>query len=736
MVLFWKLLWLVPIAVVLSVWGVVAVHYYIETPEVPGPAITGGRENPSEDLLGELGSFYYHRGLQFQLNTDGDVLHVAEEILRGRINVLGYEPHLIHMPFAAEDLEQGSGMWQLEFASLIVARVLLQAHASTHREEFLLAARDHIIGMAAFERQAWIPKGFIWNDHAIAARTLVLGEFWRQYRHHRSYEENIARELFEFAARHIRFLSDPGHYTFSTNHGVMQNLGLLHLSLTFPTLPDSSTSARLAVDRLRQQMSYYVSKEGVILEHSAGYQEFGINLLSMAARYLTLLGVQVDASWKLKYEKAMEYYALLLRPDRSVPIFGDTYISPNHQGPLIVNCDEHCGSSPVHHVQHWRPSRANSLFPLSGYFVRWDGLERWPSTDQLQQTVVNWSYFNGHGHKHADEMSVHVWARGINWITNQGYWAGADQWSGSNAPHLSSEHKKSQRRAYLRYYGWSPNLSLIDTERVGPKTLSARRQVLHVSPDLWVILDRSIGVEGESVVTVWHSSTDIEWHQTADDTYLLRGTHQNQTMTASFIGVPGFRVRPSLAAELPEMQLAMQEDPKERATVGVVVEQPPHDGWTASVWRLNNLNQQDSSHVNAPTISMVRDDHWTMNIPLASRTLQIERDGSRLILAHPGEEGIQEALTLLEAKSDMESYDEVRQAFEESAKKYPRFRDEPAYRTRMTGILLVILMIQEMAFLLLARTFFSRWAFTFRLIGPLAWIVGGFWLHTVYFVKM
>ena len=72
------------------------------------------------------------------------------------------------------------------------------------------------------------------------------------------------------------------------------------------------------------------------------------------------------------------------------------------------------------------------------------------------QTVVAWSNHRRHGHKHADEPSLHIWSRGYNWITATGYWPygleGFDEangWAGSNAPHALKESANSPRQARL-----------------------------------------------------------------------------------------------------------------------------------------------------------------------------------------------------------------------------------------------------------------------------------------------
>ena len=62
----------------------------------------------------------------------------------------------------------------------------------------------------------------------------------------------------------------------------MQNLALWQICLAFPALPNVEFYKQLALERMRDQMTFYVNEEGVILEHSAGYQNTGLEFIGMA----------------------------------------------------------------------------------------------------------------------------------------------------------------------------------------------------------------------------------------------------------------------------------------------------------------------------------------------------------------------------------------------------------------------------------------------------------------------
>ena len=143
------------------------------------------------------------------------------------------------MPFSPDDLDGVPPGIQLWFAGSGVPDILLRAYAATGQEPYFALARDMILAWDHYERTAWQPRGYLWNDHATAARVRVLGEFWRLYRQRPDYSPEVGRVVLEQAARYRALLADPGRFTFATNHGVMQNLGLLEWPRPFPSLPDA-----------------------------------------------------------------------------------------------------------------------------------------------------------------------------------------------------------------------------------------------------------------------------------------------------------------------------------------------------------------------------------------------------------------------------------------------------------------------------------------------------------------
>ncbi len=131
-----------------------------------------------------------------------------------------------------------------------------------------------------------------------------------------------------------------------------------------------------------------------------------------------------------------------------------------------------------------------ALFPVSGYALWWSKLPT------LSQTIVALSNHRRHGHKHADEPSLHFWSRGYNWITATGYWPyglemfdEANGWSGSNAPHALKETANSPRQSRLMGVGNDGPLRFLDIEVCRRSGMCVRRQVLQLSAEQLIVVD-------------------------------------------------------------------------------------------------------------------------------------------------------------------------------------------------------------------------------------------------------
>jgi hypothetical protein len=724
--------YMTPLTVFLGIWVPVILHYYVPNIVITEDMIDSARSVPTDSVLDEIQRFFGSNIIKDKKELTAS----AEMVLKGKIAIPSTPSLAFVFPFNADDLDKKEPGWKLFLARFSIPCLLLRAYEATERDDFLMAAKDVILAFASYERNAWLPKGFLWNDHAIAGRISVLAKFWKLYRNHPDYESEVAKHIFQLVTRSAQLLAKPSHFKFATNHGVMQNLALWQICLAFPALPNVAFYKQLALERMHDQMIFYINDEGVVLEHSAGYHKAGLEFIGMAFRYLTLMNMPIPEEWRVKYAKAKDFYAQLRRPDGSLPMFGDT--GGGSFGPFVTKANSKGKSEILNYSQNWIPKQSNSLYPVAGYCVWWGGLDAWPNEEALSQTVVAWSHFPGHTHKHADEMSVLLWAGGQTWWTNIGYWgygtkgrSEAVSWAGSNAPHLIDENANSVRSTRLKFHGWSEHLSVIDLERRGLQEYVARRQVIQLKPNLWIVIDHTSGKENSRTTTTWTTSQEVSLSEgTIPGSYVLEAEKNSASLTKFLLASEDTNIMQFRGSFVPFAGWAAN-----RPASAIVIEQPGNDSWAVAIWSIQDGISPTSQFKGPPYMENWKcSEKWKIVLPFASSVMNIWREDNRVFVNEDVRgSGSPKEIILSEASQLTNEIADIHTAYENAAKKYPRKRYSysMARHLKATYFVFIIFLLQEAFFLMYSRI--SRRFYTgLRGLNLFCWIVVGIWLVTVY----
>ncbi len=725
---------LVPFLVLLLVWIPVVAHFYAPHVQVTEPMLEAARRAPVDSVLTELHTFDLMpmAGRQKELE-----ISIAERILQGRLELPNAPTAQVSLPFSPDDLDSLPPYLQLWYAGFVVPDFLLAAYAASGREEFFAAAQEFIGSWDQYERRSWFPKGLLWNDHATAARVRVLAEFWRIYRSRPDFRPEVGQAVLEQAARYGYFLSSPDHFMFSSNHGVMQNLGLLQLSLAFPSLPGSPRYHQVALERLGQQLAFFIDENGVIRENSAGYQAFGLEMLGMTFRTMTLLGDPVPAMWAQRYTAGLRFLGSLRRPDGTLPATGDTDGASTGDFPRVTEVDAQGTSSGLRVFEGGSPDRALTLDASAGYWINWEGLTHWPAGKAVSQTVVTWTSPPARWHKHADEMSVLLWADGTSWLTSVGYWpyeeqgrAEAESWDGANAPHLTNEDTLSQRTTQLLSHGSNGRVSAVDLERTGPGNYRARRQVVHASPDVWVVLDLVDGAPATTIRTVWTVSPDLDLNAgDVPGSYELHSRTEQASARIDYVGSAETVFREYRGSLSPFAGWhVVGETP--RPAPAIVVEQPGGDPWLAVVVSRTSGSSTAGPVIGRPQVSQVASaEQWALTLPTASGQLEIDRSSGLIVVTRKDRAGKSRDTLSLSPGPEVESeLASVRAAFDSMAREYPMFQLQSARRIKVSFLLVLLVVVQEVVLLIVGRKW-RRGHVPLRVASLFCWAGVAVWLH-------
>lgn len=713
-----------PLLAFSAVWLPLLLQYRMPTPGISDAAIAQMRRLPDDRVFLELQNMKY--GVR-RIADREQLLATAEQLSEGILSLPGFAPLGISREIRPVDLTVGPPTVQLQMASMLVPDVLLQAYELTGERDYFVSARQATLAWARMEAAARLPVGLLWNDHAVASRILYLARFWRYFRDDPDFNVEEARVILGLVARSAGHLAHRTEYNYRTNHGIMQNLGLLHVAAAFPGLPGSRAYLNLAIKRLRMHMPYYVSDSGIVLEHSATYQEFGIELLEDLSRYLGLLHIKLPGAWRAQADHAFCFLRHIVRPDRSVPFYGDSYglltipsvrnvlftgdvrIDRAHCSPDRLFLDEDFGYASFRHVV---PGRGKAAL--------------------LSHTFSTWANFIGGSHKHADELSISAWFDGQDWWAGSGYWPFGDRdrqaavsWRGSNAPHRRGEPFDSVRTSTLRGHAAADSIFFLDLERTaGPDTV--RRQLVFMPPATWIVLDSRAGGESDFDI-LWTTAPAVEvGPATEAGIYRLSSKRVPAQLDVAFFGKVDATISPVKGRREPFMGMVVNKRKIEVEDVFAV--RLPPQSWVGTAW-VGRRNAARTGISGKPAMDWRSGSDWRLLLPLDQGEVRVTRAGDSLTVQ--AADGTSDTTTLIPGHIELPALKAATGKYLFAAASFKRFHDYFPEREKVTYLLL-ILTVTGWVLLWAARRRFDKIMPVLAGLGFAGWAGCALWLNWVY----
>ncbi|HKU15966.1 MAG TPA: heparinase II/III family protein [Steroidobacteraceae bacterium] len=638
---------------------------------------------------------------------------VADRLRRGEIEIGGGRVAQIDPAFAPADLENPAGSAALKVAGLAVPDLWIRASRGGADLDYLRPARSYINAWLKFEHSSLLPKGLQWNDHAVAERVFVLSRYLLVAKRLPEFTDAEAAAVLEYIVQSGIRLAKPGYYTYRTNHGLMQNIALVHIGAVYPHLPQARELATLGAQRIAEQLPVYLSDEGVVLEHSAGYHRLGVELLSIAARHLEVAGLPAPPNLHATLARAIDTYATLLRPDGTLPSWGDTR-SPELP-PLAPALTSEAGIGPLRLLPvDSLPPAATTLFaPVSGLAVYRDGAEP-------VQTLAIWSNFASRAHKHRDEMSLLIWAARTDLLVGSGYWPHdfplgleAVSWRGANSPHLIAEPTGSLTTTRLNGYASDARFEFLDLSRTLERSGTLGRQILYLRPDTWVIVDSDSREAGALSAVHWTFGPQIA----------VEADEQKRALQLKVAGTEDSFTFRTLGCDAGELQLARES-------------RDPFAGWTAlsgSAQATTTLIRRCPAHADAMTII-------TRNSGAARPEIRVEKWTSphNWTLMAGDQPVFDRASVQLSDGSKFEQQTvRIDAAFHALAGHYARFKESLLpYRVKVSAALGTLWLVQMLLFVPVFRFVDRRSrgaSVALGLVVVAGWLGLAAWLHAVYF---
>jgi hypothetical protein len=573
---------------------------------------------------------------RFDVMEDDEVLDAADEMLGGG-DVPGELGRNLGVPFEPGPHLFGESSWHLDLHSFSIPSLLGRAYEVSGNAIYIRAAAEYIGDWARFESSLLAPRGYFFNDHATAARSIVVAEIWRQYRNSDAYEQETAADVVRYVQKLMGMLADDRLYEYRSNHGIMQNLSILHLSIAFPLLQPSRHNWQVGKNRLLSQLEYYINEEGVILEHSPGYHHNGLRRLAAAWRYLGLNGDPVPQDFVVRYQKALEFQNALYRPDRTLPPVGDT--GDYTYSPIrTASFNDDFVATGIHAPpQAAAAPEPVAAAPGAGWAILWDGLEHWPDSAKLAQTAVHWGNFPTKAHKHADELGVSIWSKGVQWVRGVGYWpygnsrVDATGWRSSNGPHWSDESAADERYSSLVGSVLDEAVTFLHLLRTNENGERIHRQLVKIHDDLWIVLDSFESHGPKSAEVVWRLSPDIVLTALGGNELLLAPGHGRQKMRMLIDGSTNVTVDPDVSGSSP-WNSGLLVDREIGKSPAVRVTSLGRDAEIVTIFRLATDNDGKAGtfkivrrwdDATSWQISVVSTDHADVNVERRAETVHI-----------------------------------------------------------------------------------------------------------------
>jgi len=711
-------------AQVLLWWPVVS-HYRVVVEPVKNDVIDAGRRAPSDAVLAAVAE----ASMMTDHPLSGDAaVTAANEILRGRLALPSLPVLPIDVNFSPRDLESGVPVQQLWIASLIVPDLLLRAYEHTHDPIYLTTAKRYVVEFSTYENRQWLPSGWLWNAHAISNRVAILSRLWKATRAAEDADTHTAQVIHSHATRLGAQLSKPVLFTAATNHGVMQNVALIQLGTAFPALPHSQKYRETALVRLRKQLPFYIDSEGVVLEHSAGYHFHGVVVTGFMVRLLQLAGEHVPDELTKAHQASLRFLRDLQRPDRSLPLIGNTFRYA-WKLPGLLNLDDTRWGDEL-------KSRASfaRLYPIAGYAI-WS--EAGSTTEPGTQTVVPWGYFAGHGHMRAQEQSVLIWAEGTDWSTNTGYWPGDDVpgieasggWDGGNGPHVIGESAAQLRHTELLGYTQTSDLRMLDLERKALQGPTVRRQVVQVGATSWIVFDTYADASKRPLRTLWTAAPETQIRVLGEGRYNFRRPGRAVGLNLTLQGSSDVSSKTLHGSRAP-FGGWVAHDRRADPAPSVDARLAAPTGWMAAVLQL--APGKDLTGASATVERFDGPEQWELTVQDRNGRRSVQRRGQELVINGGPHRGVSTTrLVLLGSPSVASEHHAIAQADAAIRAEFPRFR---LYEPERQKVYLA-LVITWAGMFSLGWLICRRWRLLDRTLWSathVAWLAGAYWLLFIY----
>jgi len=237
---------------------------------------------------------------------------------------------------------------------------------------------------------------FFYHDHSLAYRGMNLLDCLPFF------PEHILPEILSHIRDIGQLLLSPLEDNALSNHAYDQAISLFLISDYFKSEPYSSEWQSVALSRIKRELDYSFTPDGVHVENSPSYHH---GMISNIHKSLSkVLKITEHESIKKHFEilsDSTSYLAWIIRPDGKVPPIGDS-----EEKQVSINLAKQITNKEFNQE-------------VEGMRVFGDGYAIWKSTSNQYHLTLK-SCHHGRFHRHDDDCSLTLWVRNQNLLMDSG----------------------------------------------------------------------------------------------------------------------------------------------------------------------------------------------------------------------------------------------------------------------------------------------------------------------------
>jgi heparan-sulfate lyase len=370
-----------------------------------------------------------------------------------------------------------------------------KAYWHTGKESF---AGEWVFQFLDWEKKC--PPSFenAWNTLNIGIRGYSFCWWYHYFRDSEAFTPEFLLKFLSSVYEHAVRLA--ARYTAGSNWGLMESEGLAYIAITFPEFKEAKEWREKAFERLSTEINNQVYPGGMQCELSFHYHMGCIKWFLRTADLAELNGIAMPGGYQKKIEKMYNVLAYSIKPDGTIPIFGDAW---NESGletiragaELYKRKDLAYISSLKDKKRRGRePSVTSIAFPDSGYYIFRSDWNR----DAIWLCLKSGP--DGKWHCQPDNCSFELFAYGSYLMPDSGcYIYHGDEkereWFKATEHHqcFTLDNKNSAYNPELLLWHASPELTALTVQNQGYPDLAHRRNIFFIERKVFLIVDEIIG---------------------------------------------------------------------------------------------------------------------------------------------------------------------------------------------------------------------------------------------------